>query len=205
MFNLQTLSTIAIGATGSYIFTIGLKNAFAVLEAKKRLGDLPEDLRDLYRQVLEYAAAADVPKDLAVALIQTENSDWNTETVRFEPNIWRRLEARPELYPNLPWRNNPNRMASAYGLTQITYPTALQIGYPESELPEILLYPQVNLPFGLKYFKMAIDAADGRPAIAYLKYNAGLNAEWSTAIDQARANVRRFIDNLNDARRQYAL
>jgi len=97
------------------------------------------------------------------------------DAFRHEPNFWLRYLARvPE------WKGaNPRRVSSSYGLMQILYVTAKEMGYAGE--PEGLFLPRENLHWGVKRIRQNLDWADGWPLVpakdrlmaAIAAYNGG--------------------------------
>lgn len=129
-------------------FSIGicLISGFLVLGfdhgAEARTARTPRLSRDYNDLVARHAAANSVPTDLGHALIQIES------------------------------RHNPRTThAGAYGLMQITYPTARSMGY--SGPASGLLNPDTNLRYGMKYLGQAYASAGGDICHTIAHYQIG--------------------------------
>src|SRR5690349_19412236 len=76
------------------------------------------------REIEEVARAHALDPDLIEAVVLTESSG-RTDAFRHEPDFYRRyLQGKPE------WAGtNPRRVASSYGLMQVMYPVAKELGF----------------------------------------------------------------------------
>lgn len=90
---------------------------------------------------------------LVQGLIWVE-SRGRADAFRYESQFWLRyLATRPE-YKGL----NPRRVSSSYGLMQVMYPVARELGYTDE--PEGLFLPRVNLHYGCQKLRGLIDWAN---------------------------------------------
>lgn len=90
---------------------------------------------------------------LVESIVIVESYSGQTDAFRFEPDFWRRY-----LVKKAEWKHrNPRRVSSSYGLMQIMYPTALEMGYPPNDPPELLFVPEVGLRWGCTYLKFLLD------------------------------------------------
>lgn len=90
-----------------------------------------------------------------------------TDAFRFEQGFWMNyLKNKAE------WAGqNARRVSSSYGLMQIMYPVAKEIGFVGK--PEELFIPEVGLWWGCKKLKQLIEWADGDMQKALVAYNGG--------------------------------
>src|SRR5690349_19464468 len=106
-----------------------------------------------YRAELEAIAQAfGLDPDLLQAQVIVESAG-KTHAYRFEPGFWNRyMKDKPE------WDGaNPERVSASYGLLQILYPVAKELGY--ADLPEHLFAPVTGLHWGAKKLAMLRDWA----------------------------------------------
>lgn len=128
--------------------------------------------------IKETAARHGLDADLLEAQVLVESSG-HTDAFRHEPGFWDRY-----LRKNSRWSSwNPRRAASSYGLLQILYPTATELGFTGA--PEMLFVPDVGLDWGARYFRQLRDWAEGDVVKALVAYNGGkgaaLKTPWPTA------------------------
>lgn len=123
-----------------------------------------------YREeIARVATAHQLDPNLLAAVVWKESS-FQADAFRHEPGYWDRyLANKPE------WRDsNPRVVASSYGLCQVMYPTAVQLGY-RRELPaEGLFVPATSLTYGARLLRDLIAWAGSRGvALALAAYNGG--------------------------------
>lgn len=119
----------------------------------------------------EIAAAASrygLPPDLVTAVVITESSGL-THAYRYEPAFWARyLKDKPE------WDgSNPARVSASYGLMQVMFPVAVELGFNRHEPPEYLFVPIIGLEYGCKKLRAQMDWAKGDVRAALASYNGG--------------------------------
>lgn len=117
--------------------------------------------------------------DLVTAVALTESSG-RTSAYRYEPAFWMRyLAQKPE------WvGENPERVSASYGLMQVMYPVARELGYPVTEVPEGLFVPVVGLEYGCRVLAERMAWAKGDTHKALAAYNGG-KAGWAAPAPQA--------------------
>jgi soluble lytic murein transglycosylase-like protein len=120
-----------------------------------------------YRREVETASAAHgLDPDVVQAVCLTESSG-KTHAYRHEPAFWRRY-----LAPKAEWKTaNPDRVSSSYGLMQIMYPVACELGYADK--PEVLFVPEVGLHWGCRKLAALVKWANGNLDQALAAYNGG--------------------------------
>ena len=103
---------------------------------------------------------------LMEALVLTESSG-RADAFRFEPAFYDRyLKGKAE------WADQiPRRVSSSYGLMQIMYPVAKELGFNGE--PEMLFVPSVNLTWGCLKFSQLLGWAAGDENRALCAYNGG--------------------------------
>jgi len=100
------------------------------------------------------------------AVVMTESS-FDEHAYRYEPGFWRRY-----LKNNPRWNAwEPERVSASYGLMQIMYTTAVDLGY--SGDPEGLYDPVMNLRWGCRCLKSLLNWAHGDVNSALAAYNGG--------------------------------
>jgi soluble lytic murein transglycosylase-like protein len=133
-----------------------------------------------YRSEIEAAASvARLNPDLVEAVVMIESSG-RADAFRYEPDFYvRYLQGKAE------WaRWIPRRASSSYGLMQLMFPTARQIGF--SGEPEELFVPKINLYWGCKLLAKLIAWAKGNETKALAAFNGG-QAGYKAAAPQAYA------------------
>jgi soluble lytic murein transglycosylase-like protein len=132
----------------------------------------------LYRREIDSAAREHgIPPNLLEALVLVESSG-RADAFRHEPRFWRRyLESNPQ-YAGA----NPRRVSSSYGLCQVMFPTARELGFQGE--PEMLFVPSVSLFFGAAYLKRLLEWANGEVDKALAAYNTG-RGNWNSAAGRA--------------------
>ncbi len=55
---------------------------------------------------------------------------------------------------------NPRRISSSYGLMQLMWPVAVERGFPATDAPEHLFFPEVGLEYGCKHLRFLLDWAE---------------------------------------------
>ena len=110
---------------------------------------------------------------LVRAIIAVESSG-KPHAYRFEQKYWERY--RP-LHPE--WAGlDPERVAASYGLMQVMYPTAQQIGFTME--PEYLFVPQIGIDIGCRWLSQLLHwagtfgvASERTLGAAVAAYNGG--------------------------------
>lgn len=104
------------------------------------------------------------------AMVMVE-SIGRADAFREEPAFWRKYLATNDLYKHM----NPRVAAGSYGLMQVMYSTARDMGFPADRDPEDLFVPRRSLEYGCKYLAWIRDEKfRGLPLEACLAaYNGG--------------------------------
>ena len=118
----------------------------------------------------EIRACADrfgLDPQLVAAVVMTESAG-KTSAYRYEPQFWAKyLAPKPE------WAGeNPERVSASYGLMQVLYVTAKEVGFTASA-PEYLFVPEIGLEFGCRKLRQVLDWAKGTVPQALAAYNGG--------------------------------
>lgn len=123
-------------------------------------------LTDYRAEVEAIAGPLHLDPDVVEAIVLTESSG-KTHAYRHEPFFWQRyLQGKPK------WDGAvPARVSSSYGLMQVMYPVACELGY--SDQPECLFVPVIGLTWGCKKFRSLLDWAKQDVEQALAAYNGG--------------------------------
>lgn len=114
------------------------------------------------------AARHRLDPDLVTAVCLVE-SGGRTSAYRYEPAFWMRY-----LAGKVEWEGeNPERVSASYGLLQVMYPVARELGYPRSEAPEGLFVPTCGLEYGCRTLADRMAWAKGDTQAALAAYNGG--------------------------------
>lgn len=143
-----------------------------------------------YRAEINIAAAKHrLDPDLVEAVVITESSG-KTSAYRFEPAFWLHYMAnKPE------WKGaNPERVSSSYGLMQVMYQVALELGYKEAA-PEYLFIPEVGLNWGCAKLRSLLDWSKDNVEQALAAYNGGKGGN-STPPYRNEKYVKKVLINL---------
>jgi soluble lytic murein transglycosylase-like protein len=120
-----------------------------------------------YRPVIrEEAGKAGLDPLLVEAVVQQESSG-RADAFRHEPEYYRRYLAGDPAW--VEWE--PRRCASSYGLMQIMYPTALQLGFRQD--PEALFNIRENIALGCKLLASLMKRFSNDVEKALAAYNGG--------------------------------
>lgn len=122
----------------------------------------------LYRkEILAAAAAYQLSPDLVEAITVVESSG-KPYAYRYEPAFWARYMAHDPRWTLA----NPERVAASYGLMQVMFPVAQEIGFDHMD-PEYLFVPAIGLEFGCRKFASLLRWAEGDVTRALAAYNGG--------------------------------
>jgi soluble lytic murein transglycosylase-like protein len=120
-----------------------------------------------YRAEIEAAAREHgLDADLVEALVLVESAGL-AHAYRWEPEFWKRyLEGKPR------WiGSNPRRVSASYGLCQVMFPVAVELGYVGE--PEGLFVPSVALDMGCMKLAELLKWSGGNADAALAAYNGG--------------------------------
>lgn len=124
---------------------------------------------------------------LVEGVVRKESSGL-TNAYRYEPDFWLRyLDDNPE-YDGA----NPRRVAASYGLMQIMYPTARDIGFEDA--PEYLFVPVIGLNWGCKYLASLLKRFKNNVDLALAAYNGGPG----NARRPLRPDLARYVLSVNN-------
>lgn len=173
----------------------GVSSGIALARRWKAIYDEPQYKKKYFPKIKAIIKPLHIPFAHALALIQTE-SGWKPLAHRPEPAYFRKYLEGKQPWVNNRWYPDIDIISSSYGLTQIMYPTAVQLGFPQDVNPEELYDVDVNLKFGLAYY--AQNRVMGDTIESYIHYNAGPGFTFNTASIQAQENAIKFKSNLAD-------
>lgn len=121
-----------------------------------------------YREEITVAAAAHQLSPRLVEAITRVESSGKTSAYRYEPAFWTRYMSHDPKWA----RANPERVSASYGLMQIMFPVAQEMGFGHLE-PEYLFVPAIGLEFGCRKVASLLRWAAGDVARALAAYNGG--------------------------------
>lgn len=104
--------------------------------------------------------------NLVEAIVRVESSGL-THAYRYEPAFYQTYLANNPEYDG----GNPRRVSASYGLMQVMYPVARELGL--SGEPENLFVPLVGLEFGCKKLHQLLKWSKGNVDQALAAYNGG--------------------------------
>jgi len=122
-----------------------------------------------YRRDVELVAARhSLDPDLIQAMCEVESSG-QTDAFRYEPAFWNRYLKDNPAYDGA----NPRRVSASYGLLQIMFPRAVDLGMRPTEAPEYLFVPLIGLDWGCRAFQDCYAWARFDIESALAAYNGG--------------------------------
>lgn len=125
--------------------------------------------------------------DVVTAVCLVESSG-RTAAYRHEPAFFLRYMAG-----KLEWEGeNPDRVSASYGLMQVLYVVARELGYPRSEPPEGLFVPTCGLEYGCRAFADRMAWAKGDLKAALAAYNGGKSRDNAPGVEVKRNQ--RYVD-----------
>uniref|UniRef100_A0A6M3JRC3 Putative transglycosylase n=1 Tax=viral metagenome TaxID=1070528 RepID=A0A6M3JRC3_9ZZZZ len=116
------------------------------------------------------AMEAGIDPSILAAVVAIE-SKGNPRATRYEPAYQRRYVEPNSALMALPW--GARRIATSYGLGQMMYPTALEVGLPSTTAPEALFDPALNLRLSARYLAKCLRRSSGNVEDAISRYNSG--------------------------------
>ena len=122
--------------------------------------------------------------DLVEAVVIQESSG-DPHARRLEPAFWKRyMQGKPE------WKDaDEKRWSASLGLMQIMPTTAMEHGFPQTDGPEWLFRPEINLEYGCRILKALLTWSGGKTAVALAAYNGGKGGIDKTAPKRYAASV----------------
>lgn len=120
-----------------------------------------------YRAEIEAAAREHgLDADLVEAVVLTESAGL-AHAYRYEPEFWKRyMEGKPKWIVA-----NPRRVSASYGLMQVMFPVAVELGYVGE--PEGLFVPSVAVDMGCMKLAELLKWSGGNVDAALAAYNGG--------------------------------
>lgn len=125
-----------------------------------------------WNEILVAAKIHQLDPTLVEAVVVQESSG-NTDAFRFEPNFYNRYIKPKGLFPG----QNPRRVSSSYGLMQLMYPVAVELGYKEP--PEKLFQPETGLYWGCVKLRALTDWAATFPLATPLQRTTAVLAAYN--------------------------
>lgn len=124
-------------------------------------------MRAPYREeIAKVAKQHGVEPELIESVIWQESSAI-PHAFRHEPAYWQRYCMQNPVYRD----HEPERIASSYGLMQIMYPTAVEMGFIGE--PEELFKISTNLDLATAYLAKLLRRYNGQKTLALAAYNGG--------------------------------
>jgi soluble lytic murein transglycosylase-like protein len=133
-----------------------------------------------YRDLINAVAITFKLDPLLIEAICEQESAHKADAFRYEPGFYDLyLKSHPDYKGAI-----PRRVSSSYGLMQVMYPTAKQLGYQRE--PEELFVPHTNLIYGCQYYTHLLKWAKDDQKKALAAYNGG-PGNWDAPKPQAYA------------------
>jgi soluble lytic murein transglycosylase-like protein len=140
-------------------------------------------------EVHTIAAQHHLDPNLVVAVCLHESAG-KTSAYRYEPAFWLRYMAK-----NPRWDGAvPERVSASYGLLQVMYPVALELGMPPADPPEYLFVPVYGLQYGCRKLREVLGWAKGDVPAALAAYNGGKTKDNAPGVDPKRNQ--RYVDQV---------
>ena len=113
-----------------------------------------------YKAAITKAAADAMLDPMLVAAVVWQESAFNTDAFRHEPNFWNRYLKHNPKYQAL----NPRRVSSSYGLMQVMYCLVHEDKLADNDAlpPEHLFVPELGLRTGCQFLASCLQWAIGR-------------------------------------------
>lgn len=123
--------------------------------------------RTFYSPLICSTAAAHSLDPRLVEAVVIQESAGTADAFRFEPKFYARYLVRLPAYAGM----NPRRISSSYGLMQIMYVVAVELGFRGE--PEELFIPAINLIWGCTKLAQLMTWAKGDLLSVAAAYNGG--------------------------------
>lgn len=141
-----------------------------------QVSEIPVGFR-LYKAMIAETAARFGLSPMLVAAVVWQESGFQTDAFRFEPDFWNRYLKLNPAYRGL----NPRRVSSSYGLMQVMYCRVHEDKLTDNDAlpPEHLFVPELGLNTGCALLKELIEWATPKAGtasaefIATAAYNGG--------------------------------
>ncbi len=118
------------------------------------------------REIAQAAADYGLDPRVVEAVVAVESSG-RTHAYRFEAGFWAKYLANHPDFRNAV----PERVSASYGLMQVMYPVARELGFPGE--PEMLFIPATGLAYGCRKLASLLKWAEGDLVRALCAYNGG--------------------------------
>lgn len=119
------------------------------------------------REIAEAAASHGLDPRVVEAVVMVESSG-RTNAYRFESAFFSKYLANHPDYRGAV----PERVSASYGLMQVMYPVAREMGFPFAD-PELLFVPTTGLEYGCRKLASLLKWAEGDLVQALSAYNGG--------------------------------
>lgn len=140
-------------------------------------------------EVHAIAAQHRLDPDLVEAVCRVESSG-RTSAYRYEPAFWLKYMAKDQKWDGA----IPERVSASYGLMQVMYPVALELGMPRNDPPESLFVPVIGLQYGCRKLREVLGWSNGDVPAALAAYNGGKTNDNKPGIVPKRNQV--YVDKV---------
>lgn len=123
---------------------------------------------DYLRPLILVAADRYTLDSTLVEAVVIQESAGITSAIRYESAFWAKYMSADPRFKGA----DPKRVSSSYGLMQVMYIVAIEVGFRYQE-PEYLFVPSIGLDSGCKKLRQLMDWAKGTEAQALAAYNGG--------------------------------
>lgn len=124
-------------------------------------------MAEFYSYAIEKASANFGVDPLLIEAVIQQESSGNADAFRFEPGFYLRYLEKDPKFKGM----NKRRISSSYGLMQIMYTTALELGFTGE--PEDLFDIHLNVNLGTKLLDRLLKKYKGDVEKALMAYNGG--------------------------------
>jgi hypothetical protein len=123
-----------------------------------------------------------IPGHVLVCGLVDRESSWNTYAIRSERGFWARYgKSYRDHFPKEVWLRYPEIFSASYGLMQVMYPVALELG-AKLRFPTELCDPELGIEWGCRILRKKLDVAKGNIMKALQFYNGGGNKNYASEV-----------------------
>ncbi len=140
-------------------------------------------------EALAAATQHQLEPDLVIAVCLVESSG-RTSAYRYEPQFWRRYMAADPKWVGAV----PERVSASYGLMQVMYPVAREMGMAADQPPESLFVPANGLQFGCRKLREVLTWSKGDIAAGLAAYNGGKTKDNKPGVQPKRNQA--YVDKV---------
>jgi soluble lytic murein transglycosylase-like protein len=138
---------------------------------------------------------------ILVAAVICQESGGRETAIRVERGFWKRyyegimrlIRSTPSTRDNH-WAQYPDLFACSYGLMQVLYPVALELGLV-LDFPTDLCKPERGIQAGCMKLQQCFKQANQSQRQALLRYNGGGDPAYPDKIARWAADLKKFIDS----------